>query len=88
MLMEHPRFNECIFAEDLEGHPEVGSSAYMVPEDLHEEIFGEESTYNLFEGYLRMDKHDSQLMARAEKAARKAIENVLPEDIEKTNQTI
>ena len=37
-------------------------------------------------GYLRMDKHDAQLMARAEKAARKAIEDVLLEDMAKTKQ--
>lgn len=38
-LMDNPRFNECIFCEDLEGHVEVGSSAYMVPVDLYNEIF-------------------------------------------------
>ena len=39
MLMEHPRFNECLFVQDIEGHNEVGSSAYMCPIDLYEEIF-------------------------------------------------
>lgn len=38
-LFENARFNECIFYEDLEGHVEVGSSAYMVPVDLYNEIF-------------------------------------------------
>ncbi len=38
-LMEHPRFNECLFVQDIEGHDEVGSSAYMCPEDLYEEVF-------------------------------------------------
>lgn len=38
-LMEHPRFSECIFCEDIKGHVEVGSSAYMCPEDLWHEIF-------------------------------------------------
>lgn len=38
-LMEHERFDECLFVADLEGHIEVGSSAYMCPLDLYEEIF-------------------------------------------------
>ena len=38
-LMEHERFNECLFVQDIEGHDEVGSSAYMCPEDLYDEIF-------------------------------------------------
>lgn len=40
-LMEHRRFDECIFAHDLEGHVEVGSSAFMCPEDLYGEIFND-----------------------------------------------
>lgn len=40
-LMEHPRFKECIFCQDLDGHEEVGSSAYMVPADLYRELFVE-----------------------------------------------
>lgn len=39
MLMEHPRFHECLLVNDIDGHDEVGSSAYMCPEDLHKEIF-------------------------------------------------
>lgn len=39
MLMDHPRFNECLFVQDIEGHNEVGSSAYMCPVDLYKEIF-------------------------------------------------
>ena len=39
MLMEHERFNECLFVQDIDGHVEVGSSAYMCPEDLYEKIF-------------------------------------------------
>lgn len=39
-LMEHPRFNECLFVMDIEGHePIAGDSAYMCPEDLYNEIF-------------------------------------------------
>jgi hypothetical protein len=40
-LMENPRFSECIFCIDIDGHSEVGSSAYMCPEDLWNEIFVE-----------------------------------------------
>ena len=38
-LMDHERFNECLFVQDIDGHVEVGSSAYMCPEDLYEKIF-------------------------------------------------
>ena len=38
-LMGHERFNECLLVQDIEGHEEVGSCAYMCPEDLYEEIF-------------------------------------------------
>lgn len=38
-LMEHERFDECLFVNDIEGHEEVGSSAYMCPEGLYKEIF-------------------------------------------------
>lgn len=38
-LMEHERFNECLFIQDIDGHIEVGDSAYMCPEDLYEQIF-------------------------------------------------
>lgn len=31
LLMEEEWFNECILAQDIEGHTEVGSSAYFVP---------------------------------------------------------
>jgi hypothetical protein len=30
-LMDKEWFNECILAQDIEGHVEVGSSAYFVP---------------------------------------------------------
>ena len=39
-LMDHPRFNECLFIQDVDGHDEVGDSAYMCPDDLYQEIFG------------------------------------------------
>ena len=39
MLMEHKRFNECLLVQDINNHNEVGSSAYMCPEDLYEKIF-------------------------------------------------
>lgn len=38
-LMMHERFNECLLIQDIDGHDEVGSSSYMCPEDLYEEIF-------------------------------------------------
>lgn len=38
-LMEHERFNECLMVQDIEGHIEVGGSAYMCPEDLYEKVF-------------------------------------------------
>ena len=40
-LMEHKRFHECLLVQDINRHDEVGSSAYMVPEDLYHEIFPE-----------------------------------------------
>ena len=43
MLMEHQRFNECLFVQDIDEHVEVGSSAYMCPEDLYEQIFNTNS---------------------------------------------
>lgn len=39
MLMDHERFHECLFVMDIDGHDEVGDSAYMCPEDLYTEIF-------------------------------------------------
>ena len=49
MLMDHPRFNECLFVQDIEGHDEVGSSAYMCPIDLYEEIFKVECSAELMD---------------------------------------
>lgn len=39
LLMHHERFNECLLVIDIEGHIEVGSSAYMYPEYLYKELF-------------------------------------------------
>lgn len=39
LLMDHPRFGECILGMDIDGHVEVGSSAYLVPESLFNELF-------------------------------------------------
>lgn len=36
-FMEHPRFDECIFCMEIEGHP-CPDSSYMVPEDLYYEV--------------------------------------------------
>lgn len=38
-LMLNPRFSECLFISNIDGHEDVGSSAYMCPEDLYNEIF-------------------------------------------------
>jgi len=38
-LMDHPRFNECLFIQNLPEHEDVGDSAYMCPEDLFDETF-------------------------------------------------
>lgn len=43
-LMQHKRFNECLLVSDIEGHDEVGSSAYMCPEDLYNELFNINNT--------------------------------------------
>lgn len=58
-LMEHPRFHECLFVQDIEGHDEVGSSAYMCPEDLYEEIYAPtEEDFNLCETMKSMSKDE------------------------------
>lgn len=36
-FMEHPRWSECIFCMEIEGHP-CPDNAYMVPESLYEEV--------------------------------------------------
>lgn len=36
-FMEHPRWGECIFCQAIEGH-ECPDSAYMIPEDLYNEV--------------------------------------------------
>ena len=43
MLMEHERFNECLLVQDIDEHIEVGSAAYMCPEDLYEKIFNSDN---------------------------------------------
>lgn len=39
ILMEHPNFNKCLFVDNIEGHDSVGSSAYMCPIEIYENIF-------------------------------------------------
>ena len=36
-FMDHPRWSECIFCMEIEGHP-CPDNAYMVPESLYEEV--------------------------------------------------
>lgn len=38
-FMSHPRWSECIFCMEIEGH-ECPDGAYMVPEDIYKEVFG------------------------------------------------
>ena len=40
-LMTKPWFHECVFVQDIRDHVECGSSAYMVPEERYEELYGE-----------------------------------------------
>ena len=35
--MHHPRWSECIFCTEIDGHP-CPDSAYMIPESLYNEI--------------------------------------------------
>lgn len=38
-FMDHPRWSDCIFCEEIEGHP-CPDSSYMVPEEIYEEVYG------------------------------------------------
>lgn len=38
-FVNHPRWSECIFCTEIEGHP-FPDSAYMIPEDIYKEVFG------------------------------------------------
>ena len=55
-LMEHKRFNECLLVQDIDGHEEVGSSAYMCPEDLYEKVFNTDNIKPLRIGNLMFRK--------------------------------
>lgn len=35
--MNHPRWSECIFCQEIEGHP-CPDSSFMIPESLYNEI--------------------------------------------------
>ncbi len=57
-LMEHERFDECLMVDDFDDEGGVGSSAYMCPEDLHDEIFPnqkEKLTLDMIKGKYRRD---------------------------------
>lgn len=41
-FMGHPRWSECVFCSEIEGHP-CEDSTYAVPEDLYNEIYKLES---------------------------------------------
>lgn len=38
-FMDHERFNECLLIQDIDSRIEVGSAAYMIPEDMYLEIY-------------------------------------------------
>lgn len=46
-LMNKPWFNECLLVQDIEGHEEVGSSAYMVPINRYEEFIEYTEIYQI-----------------------------------------
>lgn len=37
LFMNHPRWSDCIFCMDIEGHPCLDSS-YMIPEEIYKEV--------------------------------------------------
>lgn len=37
-FMEHPRWNECVFCQEIEGHP-CERSTFAIPEDLYNEVY-------------------------------------------------
>lgn len=37
-FMEHPRWSECVFCIEIDGHP-CEDSTFAVPEDLYNEVF-------------------------------------------------
>lgn len=37
-FMDHPRWEECVFCQEIEGHP-CESSTYVIPEDLYNEVY-------------------------------------------------
>lgn len=39
LFMDHPRWSECIFCTEIEGHP-CPDNAYMIPEEIYEEVYG------------------------------------------------
>ena len=44
-LMEQPWFSQCVFAMDIDGHEEVGDSAYFVPVELYDEMIFSDSMF-------------------------------------------
>lgn len=47
-FMEHPRWSECIFCQEIDEHP-CFDSVYAVPEDLYNEIYNLKSPITLTE---------------------------------------
>lgn len=48
-FMEHPRWDECVFCEEIEGHP-CGDSTYAVPVDLYEEVYSQSPLISSYYG--------------------------------------
>lgn len=47
-FMEHPRWSECIFCKETDGHPCL-EAVYAVPEDLYNEVYNLKSQIVLSE---------------------------------------
>ena len=39
IVLNNYRDIKCLLVQNIEGHDEVGSSAYMCPEDLYNKVF-------------------------------------------------
>ena len=39
LLMDHPRWSECIFCTEIAEHP-CPDNSYMIPEEIYEEVYG------------------------------------------------
>ncbi len=56
-LMEHERFDECLLVDSFDEEDDIGSSAYMCPEDLYNEIFPEARHTQMNEYLVKVQYH-------------------------------